>query len=66
MDSQGMEEVEEPSKCVKVLHMFWKFCTCILSHVALVSLVVAYCLLGAWAFTTLEAENELNVRSLFF
>lgn len=62
MDVQTMEGVEEPSKCVKLLHMFWKFCTCVFSHVALVSLVVAYCLLGALAFEALEGKNEIIIK----
>ncbi|XP_068990575.1 uncharacterized protein galene isoform X1 [Neodiprion pinetum] len=62
MEMQMMNEVQESSKCVKVLYMIWKFFACVFSHVTLISLVVAYCLLGGLAFQALEAPNEIKVR----
>nr|CAD7423092.1 unnamed protein product [Timema monikensis] len=64
MSRQPTEYVEEgrPSRCSLVLYYTWKLCTCLFSHVALVSLVVAYCLLGAITFHNLESENELKVK----
>ena len=54
--------VEEASKCLRFFRLLWKFFKCIFSHVALVSLVVAYCVLGAWAFVELEVKHEQEVR----
>ncbi|XP_026464438.1 uncharacterized protein LOC113367024 [Ctenocephalides felis] len=51
-----------PSKCAKVLHCIWKIITCVFSHAFLVTLVVAYCILGAFTFEHLEAENERKVK----
>lgn len=65
MDSTEMDvEFETPSKCLILLCLIWKFFKCIFSHVTLVSLVVAYCVLGAWAFERLESGHEKDVRVL--
>lgn len=48
-------------RCTSCLCMSWKVFTCIFSHVMLISLVVAYCLFGSYAFERLESENEKNV-----
>lgn len=56
------EEAPTTSKCSTFLYYTWKICTCIFSHVVLVSLVVAYCILGAYTFKSLEAEHELDVK----
>lgn len=53
-----------PSRCVRFLYFLWKFCTCVFSHVLLVSLVVSYCILGAFTFEHLEADNERKVCQL--
>ncbi|KAG7197190.1 hypothetical protein KM043_007268 [Ampulex compressa] len=57
-----MAEVEKPSRCVKFLRLLWKFSRCVFSHVTLISLVVAYCLIGAYAFESLEANHEKEVK----
>ncbi|CAG5104376.1 Similar to KCNK9: Potassium channel subfamily K member 9 (Cavia porcellus) [Cotesia congregata] len=63
MDSAEMDvEFETPSKCLILLCLIWKFFKCIFSHVTLVSLVVAYCVLGAWAFERLESGHEKDVK----
>lgn len=63
MNSIEMEvETEPPSKCLTFLCVSWKLCKCIFSHVTLVSLVVAYCVLGAYAFERLESAHEKEVR----
>ncbi|XP_074109407.1 potassium two pore domain channel subfamily K member galene [Cotesia typhae] len=63
MDSTEMDvEFETPSKCLILLCLIWKFFKCIFSHVTLVSLVVAYCVLGAWAFERLESGHEKDVK----
>ncbi|XP_034943361.1 uncharacterized protein [Chelonus insularis] len=63
MESTELElESESSSKCLTFLYVIWKFFKCIFSHVTLVSLVVAYCVLGALAFEILEAEHEREVK----
>ncbi|XP_047098625.1 uncharacterized protein LOC124712373 [Schistocerca piceifrons] len=61
---QMIEEIEEegPSRCSTILYYTWKVCTCLFSHVLLVSMVVTYCILGAFTFRHLEADNELEVK----
>ncbi|XP_055374678.1 uncharacterized protein LOC129607616 [Condylostylus longicornis] len=53
-------------RCLAAICVFWKFLSsftvCILSHVTLISLVVAYCVGGAALFEKLEAENEIEVK----
>jgi len=58
-------EVEKPSRCIKFLRLLWKFSRCIFSHVTLISLVVAYCVIGAYAFESLEATHEKEVNDRF-
>ncbi|XP_043250573.1 uncharacterized protein LOC122396337 [Colletes gigas] len=58
----AMIEIEEPSKCIKFLRFFWKFFRCVFSHVFLISLVVLYCLIGAYAFEALEAGHEKEIK----
>jgi len=55
-------EVEKPSRCLRFLRLLWKFSRCVFSHVTLISLVVAYCLIGAYAFESLEANHEREVN----
>ncbi|XP_021937652.1 uncharacterized protein LOC110838623 [Zootermopsis nevadensis] len=55
------EEVA-PSRCSTFLHYTWKIFTCIFSHVILVSLVVSYCIMGAFTFQSLEKNNEIKVK----
>ncbi|KAL6257320.1 hypothetical protein P5V15_010895 [Pogonomyrmex californicus] len=55
-------EVEKPSRCIRFLRLLWKFSRCVFSHVTLISLVVAYCLIGAKAFESLEANHEREVK----
>ncbi|XP_044002701.1 uncharacterized protein LOC122848588 isoform X2 [Aphidius gifuensis] len=64
MMDMGDIEIEQkpPSKCMTFLGMMWKFFKCIFSHVTLVSLVVAYCVFGAYAFERLESEHEKDVK----
>ncbi|KAK1130934.1 hypothetical protein K0M31_017239 [Melipona bicolor] len=57
-----MVEAERPSKCIKFLRFLWKFFRCVFSHVSLVSLVVLYCLIGAYAFEALEATHEKEIK----
>ncbi|XP_053984455.1 uncharacterized protein LOC128879393 isoform X1 [Hylaeus volcanicus] len=57
-----MVETEEPSKCIKFLRFLWKFFRFVFSHVSLISLVVLYCLIGAYAFEALEAGHEKEIK----
>lgn len=61
-DAVDSMDVEKPSRCLRFLRLLWKFCKCVFSHVSLVSLVVAYCVLGAHAFVLLEATHEKDVK----
>ncbi|KAI4492211.1 hypothetical protein M0802_009901 [Mischocyttarus mexicanus] len=54
--------LEKPSRCMKFLRLLWKFSRCVFSHVTLVSLVVAYCVIGAYAFESLEADHEKQIK----
>lgn len=65
-DEEQQQTEAPPSRCVRILYFIWKFCTCVFSHVLLVSLVVSYCILGAFTFEHLEADNERKVRALWF
>ncbi|KPJ16072.1 hypothetical protein RR48_06027 [Papilio machaon] len=51
-----------PSKCAKVLYYTWKLCSLVFSHFVMISLVVAYCILGAVTFERLEAQHEREVK----
>ncbi|XP_069699079.1 uncharacterized protein galene isoform X2 [Periplaneta americana] len=51
-----------PNRCSTFLHYSWKICTCLFSHVILVSLVVSYCIMGAFTFQSLEGTNEKMVK----
>ncbi|XP_026319072.1 uncharacterized protein LOC113229625 isoform X3 [Hyposmocoma kahamanoa] len=51
-----------PSKCAKVLYYTWKLCSVVFSHFVMISLVVAYCILGAVTFEKLEAAYEREVK----
>lgn len=53
---------KERSRCTAAICVSWKVFTCIFSHVMLVTLVVSYCIFGAFTFEYLEAPNEIEVR----
>lgn len=52
---------------VQVLYYTWKLCSVVFSHFVMISLVVAYCILGAVTFEKLEAgyEREVGLPSTF-
>ncbi|XP_050511171.1 uncharacterized protein LOC126887620 isoform X1 [Diabrotica virgifera virgifera] len=58
----NISEYESPRCCTKVLHYTWKTITCLFSHVFLISMVVSYCVLGAFTFEALEVKNEREVK----
>ncbi|XP_041980310.1 uncharacterized protein LOC121733967 isoform X2 [Aricia agestis] len=51
-----------PSKCAKFLYYTWKLCSVVFSHFVMISLVVAYCILGAVTFEKLESQHEREVK----
>ncbi|CAH0719745.1 unnamed protein product, partial [Brenthis ino] len=51
-----------PSNCAKVLYYTWKLCSVVFSHFVMISLVVAYCILGAVTFEKLESQHEREVK----
>ncbi|XP_015429617.1 PREDICTED: uncharacterized protein LOC107186298 [Dufourea novaeangliae] len=55
-------ETGKSSKCIRFLRFLWKFFRCVFSHVFLVSLVVMYCVIGAYAFEALESPHEKEVK----
>lgn len=65
-----LQQIEPPppgrSKCMSCLCFSWKVFTCIFSHATLITMVVAYCVLGAFTFERLEAENEREVSNLIY
>ena len=51
-----------PTKCASCCRVFRKIISFLLSHIGLLSLVVGYCIMGAFVFELLEQENELMVK----
>lgn len=52
---------DAPNRCTTLVYYAWKIFTCLFLHVLLVTMVVLYCLLGAFTFQKLESEHELEV-----
>jgi len=52
---------DTPNRCTTLVYYAWKIFTCLFTHVLLVTMVVLYCLLGAFAFERLESANEIEV-----
>ncbi|KAK6636441.1 hypothetical protein RUM43_010102 [Polyplax serrata] len=63
-DVEKRMEEERPNPCKTCCCFAWKLITCIFSHIILVSLVVAYCILGAFTFESLESGHEIKVGTL--
>lgn len=59
---RGEFPLPPPSKCAKVLYYTWKLCSVVFSHFVMISLVVAYCILGAVTFERLESQHEKEVK----
>ena len=53
---------DQPSKCHSCLKVTKSVTSFLLSHIGLLSLVVGYCIMGAFIFEELEKENELMVK----
>ncbi|GBP53902.1 hypothetical protein EVAR_96580_1 [Eumeta japonica] len=46
----------------QVLYYSWRVCSLLFSHLVMISLVVAYCILGAVTFERLEADYERQIQ----
>ncbi|KAK2708910.1 uncharacterized protein LOC136028185 [Artemia franciscana] len=57
--SVGDGEGTAGQQCIYILRNILTF---LVSHIGLVSLVVGYCIIGAFTFEALEAEHELEVK----
>jgi len=55
---------DTPNRCTTLVYYAWKIFTCLFLHVLLVTMVVLYCLLGAFAFERLESANEIEVSQI--
>ncbi len=51
------------TKCAKCCHYFKVVITFLFSHIGLVTLLLAYSVMGAFVFQALESENEIKQRS---
>lgn len=58
-----MLEQEPPSTCNRIVCYAWKTITFLISHITLITVVVAYCLGGAKMFASLERDHELEVKN---
>lgn len=56
-----MMEQKPPSACNRIVCYGWKTFTFLVSHIALIALVVSYCLIGAKMFESLEKGHEKEV-----
>lgn len=55
------EDDTEKGKCERCMSCCKKVTTFLLSHVGLISLVVGYCIMGAFTFEALESGHEIQV-----
>jgi len=58
MESHSGHSVDPPARCSSLV----KVASFLLSHIGLLSLVVGYCIMGAFVFEKLEKENELQTK----
>ena len=56
------ESPPPPTKCSLCLKIIRKIISFLLSHIGLLSLVVGYCIMGAFIFEELERHNEIEVK----
>lgn len=56
------DDESEKGKCSRCMSCCKKVTTFLLSHVGLISLVVGYCIMGAFTFEALESSHEIQVR----
>ena len=51
-----------PTKCASCCKFLKSVISFLLSHIGLLSLVVGYCIMGAFIFEILERSNELEIK----
>ncbi|ODM97438.1 TWiK family of potassium channels protein 7 [Orchesella cincta] len=56
------EEANQKGKCARCMSACKQVTTFLLSHVGLISLVVGYCIMGAFTFEALESSHEIQVK----
>ena len=56
------ESPPPPTKCSLCLKFIRKVLSFLLSHIGLLSLVVGYCIMGAFIFKELERHSEIEVK----
>ncbi|KAF5297944.1 hypothetical protein FQR65_LT09855 [Abscondita terminalis] len=61
-DPEGLDQLP-PSTCNRLICYGWKTITFLISHITLITVVVAYCLGGAKMFETLESTHEKEVKN---
>ncbi|KAF5303268.1 hypothetical protein FQA39_LY10007 [Lamprigera yunnana] len=61
-DPEGLDQLP-PSTCNRLVCYSWKTITFLISHITLITVVVAYCLGGAKMFESLESEHEIQVKN---
>ena len=59
--ASGLEHTSKCGSCLKVTRSVTSF---LLSHIGLLSLVVGYCIMGAFIFQELESSNELETKRI--
>ena len=59
--ASGAEQQTKCGSCMKVTRSVTSF---LLSHIGLLSLVVGYCIGGAFIFQELESTNELETKRI--
>jgi len=60
--SYSAASVEPTNKCHSCLKLTRSFASFLLSHIGLLSLVVGYCIMGAFIFEELEKHNEIMTK----
>jgi len=58
----GTESPPPKTKCSKCLKFMRQLLSFLLSHIGLLSMVVGYCVMGAFIFEELERYNEIEVK----
>ena len=58
----GSESPPPPTKCSRCLKFIRQVLSFLLSHIGLLSMVVGYCIMGAFIFEELERHNEIEVK----
>jgi len=60
--SEAVPAAPPPSRCGTICRFLRQVVSFLLSHIGLLSLVVGYCIMGAFVFEELERDHELMVK----